>query len=144
MKESWLFIHCYILSLQNCLGYGVHAQSLQSCLPLCGPVDRSLPGSSVHGILQARILEWVAMPFSRGSTQPRDRTCVSYVYLYWQACSLPLGPHGKPKDIVGMLYFYDQRTNKTVMEEGTAHTRFNWFNSNFCVLTMCLLEYSSI
>ena len=37
----------------------------------------SLPGSSVHGILHARILEWVAMPFSRGSSQPRDRTCVS-------------------------------------------------------------------
>ena len=44
---------------------------------LCDPVDCSLPGSSVHGILQARILEWVAMPFSRGSSQPRDRTQVS-------------------------------------------------------------------
>ena len=43
-------------------------------LALCDPVDYSLPGSSVHGILQARILEWVAMDFSRGSSQPRDRT----------------------------------------------------------------------
>ena len=41
-------------------------------------MDCSLPGSSVHGILQARILEWVAMPFSRGSSQPRDRTWVSH------------------------------------------------------------------
>ena len=44
---------------------------------LCGPM--SLLGSSVHGILQARILEWVAMPSSRGSSRPRDRTHVSYV-----------------------------------------------------------------
>ena len=43
----------------------------QLCLPLCDPVDCSLPGSSVHGILQARILEWAAIPFSRGSSQPR-------------------------------------------------------------------------
>ena len=49
----------------------------QSCPTLCDPMDYSPPGSSVHGILQARILEWVAMPFSRGSSQPRDRTQVS-------------------------------------------------------------------
>ena len=42
-------------------------------------MDHSLRGSSVHGILQARILEWVAMPFSRGSSPPRDLTCVSYI-----------------------------------------------------------------
>ena len=43
------------------------------------PHGLNLPGSSVHGILQARILEWVAIPFSRGSSQPRDRTWVSYI-----------------------------------------------------------------
>ena len=47
-------------------------ESLQSCPTLCNPMDHSPPGSSVHGILQARILEWVAMPSSRGSSQPRD------------------------------------------------------------------------
>ena len=47
------------------------AKSLQSCLTLCDPMDYSPAGSSVHGILQARILEWVAMPSSRGSFQPR-------------------------------------------------------------------------
>ena len=51
----------------------------QSCLTLCNRVDYSLPGSSVHGILQARILEWVAMPSSRGSSQPRDRIWVSSI-----------------------------------------------------------------
>ena len=49
----------------------------QSCLTVCNPTDCSSPGSSVHGILQARILEWVAMPFSRGSSQPMDQTWVS-------------------------------------------------------------------
>jgi len=49
----------------------------QSCLTLCNPMDYSPPGSSVHGILQARILEWVAIPFSRGSSWCRDQTQVS-------------------------------------------------------------------
>ena len=48
----------------------------QSCLTLCDPMDCSPPGSSIHGILQARILEWVAMPCSRRSYQPRDQTTV--------------------------------------------------------------------
>ena len=54
----------------------IHAKLLQSCTILCNLMDCSPPGSSVHGILQARILEWVAIPFSRGSSQPRDRTCI--------------------------------------------------------------------
>ena len=59
----------------------------QSCLTLCNPVDCSPPGSSVHGILQERILEWVAMPSSRGSSQPRDQTLVSCIagrlFIIW-------------------------------------------------------------
>ena len=51
--------------------------SFQSCPVLCDPMNYSLPSSSVHGILQARILEWVARPSSRGSSQPRDQTGVS-------------------------------------------------------------------
>ena len=50
----------------------------QSCLTLCDPVDCSLPGSSVRGIFEARILEWVAIPFSRGSSQPRNQTQISH------------------------------------------------------------------
>ena len=52
---------------------------IQSCLTLCNPMDCSPPGSSVHGILQVRILEWVAMPSYKGSSQPRDWTQVSYI-----------------------------------------------------------------
>ena len=56
----------------------VSAKSFQSCPTLCDPMDCSPPGSYVHGILQARILEWVTIPSSRGSSQPRDQTCNSY------------------------------------------------------------------
>ena len=51
----------------------------QLCLTVCNPLDYSLPGFSVHGIFQARILEWVATSFSRGSSQSKDRTCISCV-----------------------------------------------------------------
>ena len=75
---------------------GCYAMLLQSCLTLCDPVDCSLPGSSVHGILQARRLASFAMTFSRGSSRPRDRTHISFCLLHWQAVSLPLAPPGKP------------------------------------------------
>ena len=52
----------------------MHARPLQPCLTLCVPLDGSPPGSSVHGILQARILGWAAMPSSMGSSRPRDGT----------------------------------------------------------------------
>ena len=51
----------------------------QLCLTLCDPMDGSLPGSVVHGIFLARVLEWAAISFSRGSPQPRDRTQVSCI-----------------------------------------------------------------
>ena len=57
----------------------MHAKLLQSCLTLCDPMDCSLPGSSVHRILQASILEWITIPFSRGSSLPRDWTWISCI-----------------------------------------------------------------
>ena len=51
----------------------------QSCLTLCDPMDCSPPGSSAHGVLQAAALEWAAISSSRGSSQLRDRTCVSCI-----------------------------------------------------------------
>ena len=56
-----------------------HVRLLQSCPTLWDPMDYCLPGSSVHGVLQARILEGVAMPSSRGSSRPRGQTCMSSV-----------------------------------------------------------------
>ena len=55
----------------------------QSCLTLCDPMDCSPPGSSVHGILQAGILKWIAISFSRGSSQPRNWTRVSCTAGRW-------------------------------------------------------------
>ena len=55
------------------------AKSLQSCPTLCDPIDSSPPGFPIPGILQARMLEWVAISFSRGSSQSRDRTQVSRI-----------------------------------------------------------------
>ena len=57
----------------------MHAKLLHSCPTLCDPMDYSPPGSSVYGILQARILEWVATLSSRGSSWPRDWTVISFV-----------------------------------------------------------------
>ena len=73
----------------------------QLCLTLCHPMDSTPPGSSAHGILQARILEWVAVPFSRGSSQPKDRaesltspTLAGGLFTTgatWEALRLPQG-----------------------------------------------------
>ena len=68
------------------------------CLTLCNPVDWSLPGSSVHGILQARILEWVVIPSSRGSPRPGDGKPSLLSLLHWQVGSLPLASPGKPNN----------------------------------------------
>ena len=68
----------------------------QSYLTLCDPMDCSPPGSAVHGILQARILEWVAISSSRGSSPPRDQTQVSYIagrfFTIWATRGAPEPP----------------------------------------------------
>ena len=83
-----------------CLSVSVLAT--QSCLILCNPMDYSLPGSFVHGILQTRILEWVTIPFSRGSSRSRDRTQVLHIagrfFIIWatkkaQDCSIYYWKH---------------------------------------------------
>ena len=66
-----------------------------SCPTLCNPMDSSPPGSSVHGLFQARTLQQLAMSSSREPSQPRDQTCVPCL-LHWQAGSFPLAPPGKP------------------------------------------------
>ena len=84
-----------------------HCSSVtESSLTLCDPMDCSWSGSSVHGILQARILEWVAISFSRGSSQPRDQTWSPAL----QADSLPLSHQGRPCFIYNSpiwLYYFE-------------------------------------
>ena len=72
------------------------AQSLQSCPTLSDLMDCNPPGSSVHGILQARILEWVGMPSSRGSSQSQESSSHFLCLLSSQVGSLPPVPSGKP------------------------------------------------
>ena len=91
-----------------------------SCIQLFDPMDCSLPGSPVHGILQARILEWVAMPSSRGSYQPRDGTQVS--------CSFYIGRQ--------ILYYW---------AIGEARTDDRWMNTNlFSFFSLSLFSPKSI
>ena len=80
-----------------CVCVCVCVLAAQSCLTLCNPVDCRPPGSSVHRVLQARILEWVAIYFPRGSSRPRDWTWVSCI----QADSLPSEPPGKSPESNG-------------------------------------------
>ena len=72
----------------------------QLCPTLCDPVDCSLPGFSVPGIFQARVLEWVAISFFRGSSRPGDRTQVSCI----AADALPSEPPGNPLQMRGFLF----------------------------------------
>ena len=69
--NRYLLFYCHL--------EGLHAKWLQSCLTLWDPMDCTPPGSSVHGILQARILECAAMPSSKESSRPRDHTRVSCI-----------------------------------------------------------------
>ena len=81
----WTFVSKVMSLLFNVLSRLVitflprSSEVAQSCPTLCDPMDCSLPGSSVHGIFQAIVLEWIAISFSRGSSQPRDRTRVSRI-----------------------------------------------------------------
>ena len=68
-----------VVQIYICVCVCVCVLVTQSCPSICDPMDCSLPGSSVHWILQARILEWVTIPFSRGSSQSRDWTQVSCI-----------------------------------------------------------------
>ena len=97
-------LHSVLLSAELCACWPVvlwlrnlhvcmYAKLLHSCPTPYNPMDCSLPGASVHGILQARILEWVAMASSRGSSWPRDRSHISRI---GRQVLLPLAPPGKP------------------------------------------------
>ena len=81
LPQKWYILRILILN-----PYDVLCLVAQSCPTLCDPMDHSPPGSSVHGILQARILEWDAIPSSRGSSWPRDQTWVSCTaggFCFW-------------------------------------------------------------
>ena len=115
----------YVLPSLTPLKGNVLWMHAQSCLTLCDPMNCNLPGSSVHGIFQLRILEWVFISLSRGSSQLRDWP-VSLCFLHWQANSLPLAPSGKPNVLYSKLF-------KTIFVPGFMHWRprksLFWINS---------------
>ena len=112
----------------------------QSCPTLCDPMSYT-----VHGILQARILEWVTFPFSRGSSQPRDQTQVS---LTLQADSLPAEPQGKPKNTgVGSLFLYSRSSwprNWTGVFCAAGRFFFFFFFTNWAIRDAPYTNYTSI
>ena len=83
MFLSWknkYWCYCNLVKIKHLQFFSVPKVLVaQLCPTLCNPMDCGLPGISVHGILQARILEWVTIPFSRGSSWPRDWTQVSHI-----------------------------------------------------------------
>ena len=122
--HDWSNLTCNHASYNASLSIYPTTQSLvalivlvtQSCLTLCNPKDCSLPGSSVQVILQARILEWVAMLSSRGSSQPRSPTL--------QLGSLPAEPPGKPKNTgVGSLSLLQRIFLTQEVNQGLLHCR---------------------
>ena len=124
---GWLYIFCLFFSM---LSKKLYRQRLYM---KCESVPRSvmsdslwfhgLPGSSVHGILQARILEWVAILFSRGFSWPRDQTCVSHI----QADSLPSEPPGKPQGHVYLALEF----SRTCLTWSTVNITDSVFSYNF-------------
>ena len=101
----------------------VVAKLLQSCPTFCDPVDCSPQGSSVHGILQTRMLEWVAVPSSRGSSPPRDWTHVSYVscigrQVLYHYCHL-----GSPRMSVSSVQFSHSVVSDSLRPHGLQQAR---------------------
>ena len=103
-----LYHHLYWLCVRACV-----CSVAQSCLTLCDPTDCRLPSSPAHGISQARILEWVAISFSRESSRPRDQiqvTCAScigrqipYHCTTWEAQFLPMDCSPPGSSVPGIL-----------------------------------------
>ena len=77
--SSALFSFSLVSSLGEMWKWKRESEVAQSCLTLCYTMDCSLPCSSIHGVFQARVLDWVAISFSRGSSWPRDQTRVSHI-----------------------------------------------------------------
>ena len=78
-RGRWCLKIVFLFPLCHSLQYLTKVLVTQSCPTLCDPTDCSPPGSSVHGLFQARILEWVSMPFPKGSSWPRSWTLVSCI-----------------------------------------------------------------
>ena len=102
-SAMWLTLANWLRQIWSVSVQKVKVLVSYSCLTLCNPMDP--PGSSVHGILQTRILEWVAFLFSRGSSWPRDRTWVSCTACRFFTIWAPRKPIVKVKSLSRVLLF---------------------------------------
>ena len=121
----------------------MHDQSHQSCLALCNLMDGSLPGSSFHGVCQARILEWVAISFSKGSSWLRDLTHISCIVGRFFTAESPGKPFAWREGVIV------KRANGFILESGkkmfspfSIHSKFYFF----CLVWLyqiCMLSQTS-
>ena len=123
----------------------VRAKSLQLCSTLCDPMDHSLLGSSVHGFLQARKLEWAAMPSSRGIFPTQGLNPCFLRLLHWQVGSLPLAPLGKPMAFLVVKFTeIESRNGRKMIESrmlgartwGRGRGSWSWTGVKFWTLMM--------
>ena len=117
--HPYIFIYSWLINMYWPLPVGLlcPAKSLQLYPTLCNPVACSPPGSSVCGILQARIVEWVALPSSRGSSWPKGSNQRLLHLLHGQVDSLPLVPSGKPMGYVLSVNYLIQSSTKPCKTE---------------------------
>ena len=100
LQSSWISWEIKTIQYIIILYYYKYCVCAQLCPTLCNPMDCSPPGSFVHGILQARILEWVAISCSRGSSLTQGSNPHLLCLLHWQANSLPLCHLGSPLQVL--------------------------------------------
>ena len=118
--------------------YVMCAKSLQPCPTLCNPMDCSPPGSSVHEILLARILEWVAMPSSRGIFPTQGLNPCLLCLLHWQVGSLSLAPNGKSirqpwSSLIQETYVIFSEKYPTADTEGGKAPPTSWLKENLFI-----------
>ena len=130
---KWYKVY-YILKCEKASTETKVSEVAQSCPTLCDPIDYSLAGSSVHGIFQARVLEWGAIAFSRGSSRPRDRTRVSRVvgrcFTIWAT-----------REALQKLNVTEILNKAEVSGGGTEHLEIRYIQSGFFTKSSsCVLE----
>ena len=118
LKLKFLTLYLTTTSYKSKSHSSTPREVVQSCPTLCNPMDCSLSGSSVHGIFKARVLEWVAISYSRGSSRPRDWTRVSHIVGRRFYC---LSHQGSPPQPLDHLLFLSSHSDFFLVSECPKH-----------------------
>ena len=121
--SKWFSQSTTVITGSICVCVCAHA-----CLTLCSPMNCSPPGSSVHGIFRARILEWGAISYSRGIFPTQGSSARLLCVLRWQADSLPPVLLGSPTGSIGSLYWL------TYLSLPPLHLQVNYLHLNLCFM----------